>query len=331
MGDNWFETDNEYYSFVDETYSFTNNNTTKYHLENEWFVNEFGFVETSFDETKQKFQINGNKLILFGNNKHYDIGTFFQYSLAPIPRSTRSRVSIITGDIQNIIKEQTEHIIIQVASQLNCLEHTSPRKNKTHGITCYIDDYTQGPAACLMCPAALVYRNYFLEDQCLIDNLCENINMKSRDIVQNGYVIVNEEQLKYINDTLNDEKLKLVNLGVHENIETINGNKITQVFCSAMPCAYNYLPINMWEPTARFFLRAYYQLTLNYAVHSKYSNKVILTLLGDGAFKNKKEWIYDALEEALTLYQNSNLDIYINCYGYIDPKIQELVDKFITN
>ena len=50
----------------------------------------------------------------------------------------------------------------QVASGFNCLEFISNRESAANGVSKYIHDRTQGPAASISCTPALVYRNYFL-------------------------------------------------------------------------------------------------------------------------------------------------------------------------
>lgn len=55
--------------------------------------------------------------------------------------------------------------VFQVASQFNCLEMSHPGVTPQDGVTNYIYDRTQGPACSLMCPAATVFRNYFVNGE----------------------------------------------------------------------------------------------------------------------------------------------------------------------
>jgi hypothetical protein len=50
-----------------------------------------------------------------------------------------------------------------VASNFNCLEFISDHDRAANGISKYIYDLTQGPAASISGAPALAYRNYFLE------------------------------------------------------------------------------------------------------------------------------------------------------------------------
>ena len=53
----------------------------------------------------------------------------------------------------------------QVASNFNCLEFVSDHDSARNGVSKYIYDKTQGPAASISCMPALVYRNYFLRHE----------------------------------------------------------------------------------------------------------------------------------------------------------------------
>lgn len=53
----------------------------------------------------------------------------------------------------------------QVASNFNCLELVHSQDQPKFGVTKYIYDLTQGPAASISCAPATVFRNYFLPHQ----------------------------------------------------------------------------------------------------------------------------------------------------------------------
>jgi hypothetical protein len=57
------------------------------------------------------------------------------------------------------------------------------------------------------------------------------------------------------------------------------------------------------------------------------SNKVFLTYLGGGAFGNETEWIMNAIQRALTLYKQANLDVAIVSYGTSNSSVQELIHQ----
>lgn len=52
--------------------------------------------------------------------------------------------------------------IFQAASQFNLLEHILPSFGPEHGITCYENDNTQGPAVAMSAVGGLAYRNYLV-------------------------------------------------------------------------------------------------------------------------------------------------------------------------
>ncbi len=50
-----------------------------------------------------------------------------------------------------------------MASNFNCLEFISSSDRASRGITKYVSDHTQGPAASISCAPATLYRNYFVQ------------------------------------------------------------------------------------------------------------------------------------------------------------------------
>jgi hypothetical protein len=49
------------------------------------------------------------------------------------------------------------------------------------------------------------------------------------------------------------------------------------------------------------------------------NNRLFLTLLGGGAFGNEPGWIVGAIQRALTLYKDVELDVAIVSYGRPTP------------
>ena len=83
-------------------------------------------------------------------------------SATPSSAQTGLVFSCIEDDVRTLHRRRANrNAVFQVASQFNCLEMVGPGSTPEDGITCYADDKTQGPACCLACPAATVYRNYF--------------------------------------------------------------------------------------------------------------------------------------------------------------------------
>ena len=256
----------------------------------------------------------------------------------------KSTFSIIKGDVKTLLNSTTNHgSIFQVASQFNCLEMINPEISPEHGITCYEWDHTQGPACSVAAGAATIYRNYFIPiDKDLgqtntrqinnLDNfttkLAEDMGCNTFDLwtLKNGYVIADEKALKQIdthlpdcNENDLDQYRQLLKIGVHWDVQVTTSLEnqqpiVTQVFCSALPVAYNKAKPSSWSRIAQLILEASYEATLLTSIINKNksgNNSMFLTLLGDGAFGNKKEWIQKAIIRALEVVKYSGLAIKI--------------------
>jgi O-acetyl-ADP-ribose deacetylase (regulator of RNase III) len=207
---------------------------------------------------------------------------------------------IVTQDVALLhCDPKNEGAIFQVASQFNCLEMKSEAATPNLGVTIYSDDHTQGPACAMACPAALVYRNYFVEHtkngviykgQCArqIDNLEDigdllgNMN-ETYWTMRNGYVIVdNHEKLGDISNQIlkvvgRKNIIQALRLGVHWSTSVVDNQKIAtkkkplnhrvcQVYASALPVSRIYNPsitnIDLWAPFATCILEGSYMATL---------------------------------------------------------------------
>lgn len=69
----------------------------------------------------------------------------------------------VSRDVRALIRDPANaDAVFQVASQFNCLEMVGPSVRPEDGITGYAGDPTQGPACAIVCAAATLYRNYFV-------------------------------------------------------------------------------------------------------------------------------------------------------------------------
>eukprot|EP00961_Rhodomonas_salina_P010228 137530-Rhodomonas_salina.1 len=69
----------------------------------------------------------------------------------------------VAGDARELhLEAGNAEAVFQVASQFNCLEMVDPKEKPEYGVTQYCLDHTQGPACAMACPAATVFRNYFV-------------------------------------------------------------------------------------------------------------------------------------------------------------------------
>ena len=271
---------------------------------------------------------------------------------------------IITSDVALLHCEPSNAgAVFQVASQFNCLEMFNNGYTPNMGVTIYSDDPTQGPACAMACPAALVYRNYFVKHtkngdhyngQCVqqIDNL-EDIGKLLGNTtnqlwnMQNGYVIIdnvaNLEQVSnaittYTSDSVRDA----LRVGVHWSTSVVDNtakklmeHRVCQVYASALPVSTTYnteiSDINRWTDFAKCILDGSYMATLCIAaliaLKSQKRIKCYLTLIGGGAFGNKPEWIINAIQNALDEYAVYPIDVKLVHFNIISKKYKAEIQE----
>ena len=130
-----------------------------------------------------------------------------------------------------------------------------------------------------------------------------------------------------------DKIRERLQIGLHSGIEvtdqnTLNGQLISQAFCSALPVAYSNSPAYHWDRFANLILEGAYEATLCSAIINATrcgSNKVFLTQLGGGAFGNESSWIYNAMTRAFSIYKDYDLDIRIVSYGSVDEDLERII------
>lgn len=257
----------------------------------------------------------------------------------------------IVGDIRDVhCDSRNDGCVIQVASQFNVLEMISPSVTPEAGVDIYEDDYTQGPICAIACGAGTVFRNYFVpfEDgqigqtrdrqiDCLEDvSSALGNDGESLWEMRNGYMLADNEGLRHIKNKLAgitaeeiDRLRSRLKVGVQKDTEvTLEscGNKVTQVYCSALPIAYCTASTDEWEPFARLILEAAYEATFSVAAEKflsesnlsgkkKTRTKLYLTLLGCGAFGNREEWAISAIQRAARVHQHYPMDVFIVRYS----------------
>lgn len=260
---------------------------------------------------------------------------------------------------------QNPKAVFQCASQFNCLEFPTPYVLPEDGITAYASDRTQGPACAIACAAGTLYRNYFVpigsqrgqNRESQLNNLDEVERLLNNEKnnywrISNGYSFSEENSLKKLENVLlqaDKEPLRdAIKIGLQEDVsvnfraryERINDPSIfvTQVYCSALSCAYSNLPNYLWEPFARLVLEGIYEATiwagvvnaLKHGPNNSHSNDVFLTFVGGGVFGNDISWITDAINRAHKVVSSQvhvNLNIYICHYRHLNPEIISLIDN----
>jgi hypothetical protein len=281
---------------------------------------------------------------------------------------------MVVNDLEDLYVKFPDSVF-QVASQFNCLEFATPYSVPEDGISDYEYDRTQGPASALICLPATVYRNFFVPmpsntddddattmgqydvvigqtEKNQINNLAkvEKILNNADDdyfTVENGYVDSTTPQLSRLTKRLIDEpelaqQLEdAVCVGIQTDADSvIDPDKpvsvAAQVFCSALSCGYSSVDaIDDWKPLAMIVLKAAYKCTLMHAINNSKAKRVFLTFLGGGAFKNKMDWIVEAMCEAI-LKMNMKVnqekprpDIIICHYREINPTTQEKINNLL--
>ncbi|GMH49976.1 hypothetical protein TL16_g00662 [Triparma laevis f. inornata] len=341
-----------------------------------WFKESFGFVEADLlpSKVREKFSISpvedgdGDELVC-PNNKRYQLGQFDVLSAkelreitpaAPTASATQPiTFKNIVGDVRSFhtkYSAEASTTLIQAASQFNCLEMVGPYVTPDKGVTMYVRDHTQGPACALSCPAATVYRNYFVNGRGQCEAPCNQINTlrlvdelidrKANNYfeIKNGYAWPPPGKMAELTERLSgDEALcenirQSVQAGVHWNTEVKeSGKKICQVFASATPVAYvKNTKSADWKLFSKLVLDGMYEATLAAAVKLQRERggriRVVLTLLGGGAFGNNMTWILDAIERACVMYKDEPLDIELLHYSPIQPRsrFHELGERILS-
>ena len=306
----------------------------------DWFEELTGFKEQSHRDTALKLVFENNSLYSKANQRRYSLGQFELLTLADL-RARSSKAHIAPGNIHHRPRHlvavtqadayqlhcwpEANGAVIQVASQFNLLEMASPDISPEDGVTRYQYDHTQGPACAMAAGPATLFRNYGVQinsqlgqtSQVQINTLAKLITVLNiRDVqMRNGYAFVGMEALRELagrltalGDTEREWIKGLLEVGVHWNTQvTANGapidQRVTQVFCSALPIAYNTVRTpTLWEPFARLILEACYEATLHVGVLNAANTgnpKTYLTRVGGGVFGNAHEWIDDAIDLAL--------------------------------
>jgi hypothetical protein len=333
----------------------------------DWFERLTGFREDGYASTQRRLTVEGDELISTVNGKRHGTGDLSLPTLAELrsrvnhPAAQRSTARCLASDARALHAEpEFEGALFQVASQFNLLEMVSPHVTPEDGVAGYAYDATQGPACAMAAGAATIYRNYCVpvdgqigqtRDRQLdaLAHLGATLSTELDNPVsalwhmQNGYALCTEDGLSAITDLLDtatDEQRDALRgqlaIGLHHNVQVtdVAGDSrryVSQAFCSALPVNYSSIPQPAWASFARLVLEAAYEATLLAAVErtaASGSNTVLLTRLGGGAFGNNEAWIDDAIERALSIIENTGLDIRLVSFGSVHPSMRAIADKW---
>eukprot|EP01062_Namystynia_karyoxenos_P002214 TRINITY_DN10784_c0_g1_i1.p1 TRINITY_DN10784_c0_g1~~TRINITY_DN10784_c0_g1_i1.p1 ORF type:complete len:405 (+),score=123.40 TRINITY_DN10784_c0_g1_i1:97-1311(+) len=102
---------------------------------------------------------------------------------------------------------------------------------------------------------------------------------------------------------------------------------VTQVLCSAV--SFQDIPADhreLWGCVAREVLAGGYEATL-WAAAAEGIDRVQLTLVGGGAFANKREWIVDAISRACAALSEAGVQMQVTLLHYraVDPAVRDAV------
>ncbi|MEQ8458405.1 MAG: hypothetical protein RLO52_15420 [Sandaracinaceae bacterium] len=329
-----------------------------------WFETLFGFAEGPYDETRDRFLVEGDALVSRVNGRRFGVGRFSTPSLSELreaseglrPGSLRVSHERVDDVLSLHARADNEGALFQVASQLNCLEFADPSEVPEDGVTQYASDPTQGPACSLAAGAATVFRNYFVDvagasgqtrDRQL-DNLAD-LRARLGDAgqlveVRNGYTSSTPERLEALGAVLEaadrDALLAALRIGLQTNVEVTFASRfeppaeprfVSQAFCSALSCGYASGTLRQWRPLATIVLDAAYEATLRAATvdaaTGRGSGKVWLTFLGGGAFGNAPDWIAHAIGRALRLLEDRDLDVRVAHHREIDDEMCRSIEE----
>lgn len=328
-----------------------------------WFETLTGFREQTPEQVRSNLSVDGNFLKSHINGKQYIFGSLETPSLAELrahiagKRNPSGQISVREqiADVRSLhMDEANAGGLFQVASQFNLLEMISPDVTPEYGVAGYESDHTQGPTCAVAAGAGTIYRNYFAEVNGRMGQSFDNQIDCLADIgkalgntdghlweMKNGYVIATEAGLMELTAKISsadareiDDLRKLLRIGVQWDTQVTLGNSqhtVTQAYCSALPVAYSRHATDQWAVFAQLILEASYEATICTGIANHLqtgNNKVYLTLLGGGAFGNEIEWITDAIERALLLYDNYDLDVVLVSYGCSNRNVQELITRF---
>ncbi len=328
-----------------------------------WFEKLTGFTEKSPQQVRTYMMVEDNVLTSLVNGKQFICGKLEIISLSQLRQLVndcdynKGKISVreVVANVQDLhTDESNANSLFQVASQFNLLEMVTPRVTPEDGVTIYERDRTQGPNCAIAAGAGTIYRNYFAnvnghigqsatnQIDCLADIGIALGNENNRLWrMKNGYVLASHQGLVEISEKLRscseeelDELRKLLKIGIQSNTQvTLDRcqHTVSQAYCSALPVAYSPHSASLWQDFSQLILEASYEATICTAILNSINNgnnKLFLTLLGGGAFGNDINWIINAIKRALSLYQNTKLDVAIVSYRSSNAKVEKLCFKF---
>jgi hypothetical protein len=316
-----------------------------------FFEQLFGFPEEGWQATRERFEVEGDRLRSRVNGLTYRIGRFETPTVGKLrertaehlPGHLRVRHQVIGDVLELHALPDNAGALFQVASQFNCLEFLGPEITPEDGITPYVSDPTQGPACALAAAPATVFRNYFAQTpDRQLDGLAHIRAALGPELikVRNGYTFSDDARLAQVSAAITPESRGALRdrltIGLQTGVEVTfrtrfvppeHPNFVSQAFCSAISLGYSPESPEAWEPLATLVLEGAYEAALLAAVADRVEREgtgiVWLTKLGGGAFDNKLAWIVAGMAHGLRRVADRALDVRVAHYLELD---QEFVD-----
>jgi hypothetical protein len=219
------------------------------------------------------------------------------------------------------------------------LEFISASDSAKRGITKYVSDHTQGPAASISAAPGTLYRNYYVPH--VVDgvpyegqleaqiNLLESVPLVP---VKNGYVRFDPVTIVNLHENATFDWKAAVNkvqVGLQVNTQVTSGEKthrlemctddqqvVSQMFSAAMDLGGWGNPSDdpLVIKAACMMLEASYKATILAAkinAAQTQNARCFLTLMGGGVFGNKPNWIVDAILLQKKEIIESGVDFYL--------------------
>ncbi|CAE7684267.1 unnamed protein product [Symbiodinium sp. KB8] len=246
--------------------------------------------------------------------------------------------------LELIADPQNSGSVFQVASLYNCLQMQEPGDSPEDGVTCYAETTTQGSVCAIACPAATVFRNYFLngvgqgrgqQQIDLLTHVGDLVGNRKEGywVVRNGFMmprpggkLIDLGERLASDQILADDVASRVRVGVHWDTQVLLddiSHNVCQVCCSAPAVAFSKIvKAQHWAPFAISLLTGAYDATLAagaiLAARRRQRVKVFLTAIGAGALGNRPSWIYQAVDRVLEAYKSAPLDVYLIHFSRTD-------------
>jgi predicted NAD-dependent protein-ADP-ribosyltransferase YbiA (DUF1768 family) len=157
---------------------------------------------------------------------------------------------------------------------------------------------------------------------------------------------------KLIRDADRSELRSKLRIGVHSDVDVVFSSRdshtgecvqipegqrqrVSQVFSSAVACGYAHGTPEEWEALARVVLEATYEATLWAAAleqqRGQGSGVVFLTFVGGGVFKNRPEWIQEAIGRACARLHRYPLRVKLCHYKRVDEATAQMVSTIFQS